>query len=158
MKKLNYLIAAVGITGLLLTTPIIYSNHTQSRYENQLYAEVQETVIDIKTAQQLEDIISKNEKVAVDIGATWCGPCQKYAPTFHEVAEEYKEKAVFCKVVIDKIDKKEENTICNKYQVRYIPKTILIKNGKEVHNRVGGMDKNTLTELVDTYLLEKKQQ
>lgn len=157
MKKLKYLIAAAGITGLLLTTPVGCSNYTKIEYQKtQEVTTVQEIVTNITTLQQLEDIIAKNERVAVDIGATWCGPCQKYAPIFHEVAEEYQGRIVFCKVVIDKIDDKEERKISDKYLVRYIPKTIFFKNGKEVHNRVGGIEKEDLSKLIDTYLLEKK--
>jgi thioredoxin len=157
MKKLKGLIAAAGITGLLLTTPIVYSHYTQLGYQKtQEDTVVQETVTNITTLQQLEDIIAKNEKVAVDIGATWCGPCKYYAPTFEEVAKEYQGKVVFCKVVLDKIDNKENREISNKYLIRYIPKTIFFKDGKEVHNLVGGMEKKDLKEIIETYLLEKK--
>jgi len=157
MKKLKYLIAAAGITGLLMTTPIAYSDYTKVLgQKTQETVTVQETVTNITTLQQLEDIIAKNENVAVDIGATWCGPCRNYAPTYEEVAEGYKGRVVFCKVVLDKIDKKEHNNISNKYLVRYIPKTMLFKDGKEVYNRVGGIEKQELESLIDTYLLEKK--
>ncbi|MDP2907769.1 MAG: thioredoxin domain-containing protein [Nanoarchaeota archaeon] len=157
MKKLKYLIAAAGITGLLLTTPIGCSDYTKIEYQKaQETITVQETVTEITTLQQLEDMIAKNEKVAVDIGATWCGPCKYYAPIFEEVAKEYQGKVVFFKVVLDKIDDKEERKISDKYLIRYIPKTIFFKDGKEVHNRVGGIEKEDLTELIETYLLEKK--
>jgi len=156
MKKLKYLIAAAGITGLLLTTPVMTYNINESKTYQQITTQQLETVTNITTLQQLEDIIAKNEKVAVDLGATWCGPCRYYAPIFEEVAKEYEGRVVFCKVVLDKIDNKEERKISDKYLVRYIPKTIFFKDGKEVHNRVGGMEKQDLTELIDTYLLEKK--
>ncbi|MBM3199395.1 hypothetical protein FJZ53_00545, partial [Candidatus Woesearchaeota archaeon] len=94
--------------------------------------------------------------VAVDIGATWCGPCREYSPTFHKVAEEYKGKVVFCQVVLDQIDKKEERTISKDYKVRYIPKTMLFKKGKEVYSRAGDIEKEDLKSLLDEYLLDKK--
>lgn len=157
MKKIKYLIAVAGITGMLLTTQVGCSDYNKIEYQQAKETiNVQETVTNITTLQQLEDIIEKNDKVAVDIGATWCSPCRYYAPTFEEVAKEYQGKVVFCKVVLDKIEYKEENKISDKYSVRLIPKTIFFKNGKEVHNRVGGIEKQDLKELIDTYLSEKE--
>lgn len=155
MKKLKYLVAVAGITGLLLTTPVMTYNMNEHK-AYQTTSQQLETVTNITTLQQLEDIIANNEKVTLDIGATWCGPCRNYAPTFEEVAKEYQGKVVFCKVVLDKIDKKEDRKISDKYLVRYIPKTMFFKNGKEVHNRVGGIEKQDLSNLIDTYLLEKE--
>ena len=156
MKKLKYLIAAAGITGLLLATPVMTYNMNEYKPYQQTTVQQLETVTNITTLQQLEDIIAKNENVTVDLGATWCGPCKYYAPIFEEVAKEYQGKVVFCKVVLDKIDNKEERKISDKYLVRYIPKTIFFKDGKEVHNRVGGIEKEDLKGLIDIYLLEKK--
>lgn len=153
MKKLNYLIAAAGVAGLLFTTTpqAIYGWHEEIK----VASEVRDTVKHPETLQQLEGIINSNKYVAVDLGATWCGPCRKYAPTFEAVAKDYEGKVVFCKVVLDKIKEEEDNKISKKYQVSCIPKTMLFKDGKEVHSRVGGMDKDTLSGLVDTWLLGK---
>lgn len=150
MKKLNYLIAAAGVAGLRFTTTpqAIYGRHEEAK----VVAEARDTVKHPETLQQLEGIINSNKYVAVDIGATWCGPCRKYAPTFEAVAKDYEGKVVFCKVVLDKIKEEENNKISKKYQVSYIPKTILFKDKKEVHSRVGYMDETTLRGLIDDKL------
>lgn len=155
MKKLNYLIAAAGVTGLLFmaTQQATYGWHEDRWTYSE---EVRDTVKHPETLQQLEGIINSNKYVAVDLGATWCGPCRKYNPTFEAVAKDYEGKVVFCKVVLDKIKEEEGNKISKKYQASYIPKTMLFKDGKEVHSRVGGMDKGTLSGLVDTWLLGEK--
>ena len=41
--------------------------------------------------------------VVVDFTAVWCGPCQRIAPTFEAMAEEYAEQAVFVKVDVDEL-------------------------------------------------------
>jgi len=58
--------------------------------------------------------------------------------------------------VLDQIDKKEERTISKDYKVRYIPKTMLFKKGKEVYSRAGDIEKEDLKSLLDEYLLDKK--
>lgn len=158
MKKLSYILITAGLAGTLLTTPTMVYNMNKARtYQTTSQRQELETVVNITTAQQLEDIITKNEKVVIDIGAIWCGPCREYAPLFEEVAKDYKEQIVFCKVILDKIDYKEDRKISEKYQVMYIPKTVLFKNGKEIHSFFGVRDKDVLKELVDTYLLEKNK-
>lgn len=159
MKKLNYLIVAAGLTGLLLITPYTICNvqKTATYQQNKDEIKAQETVINIETVQRLEDIIKNNENVAVDIGATWCGPCRGYSPIFEETAKEYKDKVVFCKVVLDKIGSKDEKKISQDYNVRYIPKTILFKNGKEVYSQFGGIEKENLKDLIEFNLLGKSK-
>ncbi len=161
MKKLKYLIAAAGIAGILLTAH--YPIHEGLQYvkvyheKNKTAKESSKIVMNIQTLQQMEDLVKNNEKVAVDISATWCGPCREYDPVFEEVMEEYKDKTLFCKILLDKINNKEEKKIIEKYNVRYIPKTIFFKKGKEAYSQFGSMDKKTLIGLVETYLLEKNK-
>lgn len=154
MKKLNYLIGVAGLTGILLASQVAgCSNSKESTYQKAGYNE-SKTVTNVTTSNQLENIISSNEKVAVDFGATWCPPCRKYGPIFEAAAESYKGKVVFCKVTLDELSNQEE--MINKYDLMYIPKTVLFKDGKEVHSRIGYIDKKELSKLVDTWLLEKK--
>lgn len=156
MKKLKYFVVAAGITGLIFTASLAINSESKIHQTNNVQA-VYETVQNIETAQQLEDIIAKNEYVAADMSAKWCGPCRRYDPIFEEVSKDYKDKVVFCKSVLDKIDQKEAYKICNDYQVSRIPKTIFFKNGEEVYAQIGLMSKEELIKLIDTKLLDKNQ-
>ncbi len=154
MRRLNYFLAAASITGLLLTTQVVDTKIPN--YQTPIvHAKSQEIVGHFKTMQQLEDIIANNENVAVDLSESWCKPCQRYIPVFREVAEEYKGKVVFYKVEMDEIKYKEKRKLIKKYNVEYIPKTVLFKNGKEVHRHEGFLEKEELKALIEKHLFKK---
>ena len=68
----------------------------------------------------------------VKFGASWCGPCKRYAPTFDKFAEE--NPAVKC----FSIDAEKEQGLCEEYGVSSIPVTLVFKNG-ELKDKVSGI-------------------
>ncbi|RUM84285.1 MAG: thioredoxin TrxC [Candidatus Thioglobus sp.] len=85
------------------------------------------------TGVQLTRAIDKtDELLVVDFWATWCGPCQQFAPTFKQVASQVEPKARFIK-----IETEAEQAISAKYNIRSIPTLAIFKNGKEI-DRVSG--------------------
>ena len=85
------------------------------------------------TGVQLTRAIEKtDELLVVDFWATWCGPCQQFAPTFKQVASQVEPKARFIK-----IETEAEQAISAKYNIRSIPTLAIFKNGQEI-DRVSG--------------------
>lgn len=85
------------------------------------------------TGIQLTRAIEKTEELlVVDFWATWCGPCQQFAPTFKQAANQLEPKARFIK-----IETEAEQAIAAKYSIRSIPTLVLFKNGQEI-DRVSG--------------------
>jgi thioredoxin len=77
----------------------------------------------------------------VKFGASWCGPCKRYAPTFDKFAEENLEVKCFS------IDAEKEQGLCEEYGVSSIPVTLIFKNG-ELKDKVSGiLTADKLTEL-----------
>lgn len=153
MKKWQYyLLSGVlvgGLAAILVTR--VGKSEKPSVYQKMTH----ETIIEVTTLNQLEEVIKNNDKVAVKFGATWCGPCKEYNPVYYEIAEEYNARGiVFCEVELDKIDYKEETEISDKYKIRYIPKTMLFKQGKEVFDKVAGISKGDLKSYLDDFLLK----
>jgi thioredoxin len=79
--------------------------------------------------------------VVVDFTATWCGPCQRIAPLFAQLAEENQE-VVFVKVDVD--DNDAVAALCG---ISAMPTFHFMKGGKKVQEMVGA-DPQKLRDLV----------
>ena len=100
------------------------------------------------TGVQLTRAIEKtDELIVVDFWATWCGPCQQFAPTFNQVAAQLEPKARFIKIETEK-----EQVISTKYNIRSIPTLAIFKNGKEVDRVSGALNAPDFTNWVNQYL------
>ena len=102
----------------------------------------------LMTGAQLTRAIEKtDELLVVDFWATWCGPCQQFAPTFEQVAAQLEPKARFIKIETEK-----EQAISAKYDIRSIPTLAIFKNGKEVDRVSGALNAPDFTNWVNQYL------
>ena len=91
-----------------------------------------------------QDTIDDIEGYAlVKFGASWCGPCKRYAPTFDKFAEE--NPAVKC----FSIDAEKEQGLCEEYGVSSIPVTLVFKNGELVTKQSGILTAEKLSELTN---------
>lgn len=73
--------------------------------------------------------------IVMDFNATWCGPCRQFGPVFHSVAEEYKGRAQFISIDVDK-----NPATAQQYRVSSIPQvTILMPDGTS-ETTIGSMD------------------
>ena len=70
--------------------------------------------------------------------ATWCGPCQTFKPTMKELASEGYN--------IEFIDVDENNKAAAEYNVRSVPTTVIMENGKEIDRLVGAQTKRVMLE------------
>lgn len=77
----------------------------------------------------------------VDFYAEWCGPCKMLAP----VLESLEDKINVIKVDIDKFEK-----LAFEYRIMSVPTLVFFKDGKKVHEEVGFMDEDELTEIIDS--------
>jgi thioredoxin 1 len=80
--------------------------------------------------ENFEEFINSEEKVVVDLWATWCGPCRMLASEL--------EKLVNNGVIsVGKVDVDENEAIAEKFNVQSIPTLLLFKGGKLVDTMVG---------------------
>jgi thioredoxin len=89
-----------------------------------------------------QDTIDEIEGYAlVKFGASWCGPCKRYAPTFDKFAEENPDVKCFS------IDAEKEQGLCEEYGVSSIPVTLVFKNGKFLNKVSGILSTDNLSEI-----------
>ena len=78
-------------------------------------------MVQVKSDMFQKEVLESNIPVLVDFSAVWCGPCQRFKPVFHKVAEEFKGKAVFVSVNTDSCP-----DIAQKYQIQSIPQIVTV--------------------------------
>lgn len=87
--------------------------------------------------------------VLMDFYADWCGPCKMQGPIFEALAEdeEYRDKAEFRKVNVDK-----EGELAAEKSIMVVPTVILEKDGVEVQRWMGVTSKEELIKAINTAL------
>eukprot|EP00967_Tisochrysis_lutea_P019013 scaffold21595_cov41-Tisochrysis_lutea.AAC.2 len=100
--------------------------------------------------QQLESVeeweeIRENEArlVVLDFTATWCGPCQRIAPVYAELADEYSETALLLKIDVDELPE-----LTAELGVSSMPTFLFFKDGEKV-GMVRGADEASLREKLE---------
>lgn len=84
--------------------------------------------------------------VVVDCWASWCGPCQRFAPVFSEAAEKLEPK-----FRLAKLDTDTNQQTAARLGIRSIPTLILFKGGKEAARISGAMPLGPFMEWVQQH-------
>jgi thioredoxin 1 len=90
---------------------------------------------EIVTKDDFNAQVVESDKISVvDFWAPWCGPCKEFGPVFERVSEEISD-VNFVKVNVD-----EAIELASQFGIRSIPTIIIVKDGKVLDQRSGGMD------------------
>ena len=94
-----------------------------------------------------QEIINSDKPTVVDFFATWCGPCQMYAPILQQLKDRVQENATIVKIDIDK-----NPAVAAQYNVQSVPTTIIFKNGEVRWKQSGVRPVHELERLVNENL------
>lgn len=111
---------------------------------------VESKIQSITTAFQFESLLSSADKkpVCVDYTATWCGPCQRIGPVFHELCNSYGSRAIFVKV-----DGDQAKAFCQQQGIKGFPTfQFYVKSQKVVE--FSGADEARLRSTVEQLVAE----
>lgn len=142
MKKLIYIFAAAALIMSASCTKTAdkttETDSAQPQEQSQQQEQTQENtaaanLIELTGDDLTQLTAAQGQVLAIDFGATWCGPCQKFHPTFDEAATKYP-AAKFVYVDID-----ENPQAAEKYNVEAVP-TIIVIDTKGNESRYTGIE------------------
>ncbi len=95
------------------------------------------------TKENLRETIDNNDIVFLDFWASWCGPCQNFAPVFEAASEANPD------IVFGKIDTEAQSELAASFQVRSIPMLAILREGIMVFSQAGALPASALDQLIE---------
>ena len=100
-------------------------------------------------------VLNANLPCLADFFSKSCPPCWVLGPIVKSLANQYKGKAVVCKV---SLDHPETRGLAQKYKIKAIPAVIFFSKGKETQRLVGLRLKKTYSRVLDKMIKKQIQQ
>ncbi|MEE9421988.1 MAG: thioredoxin [Gammaproteobacteria bacterium] len=95
------------------------------------------------TTDNFSQLIENNDIVLVDFWASWCGPCQNFAPVFEEASEEHEG------IVFAKVDTEAQNELAAQFQVRSIPTLAIFREQVLIFSQAGALPPSALDQMIE---------
>jgi len=95
------------------------------------------------SSENFRETIENNDIVFLDFWASWCGPCQSFAPVF-EAASEANPDITFAKV-----DTEEQTELAASFQIRSIPMLSIFREGIMIFSQPGALPASALDQLIE---------
>ncbi|MDT8388787.1 MAG: thioredoxin [Thiogranum sp.] len=95
------------------------------------------------TDKNFRETIENNDIVLVDFWASWCGPCQTFAPIFEKASEEHPDLA------FAKVNTEEQMELAAQFQVRSIPMLAIFRDQILIFSQPGALPASALNQLIE---------
>ncbi len=95
------------------------------------------------TADNLATTIEENDIVLVDWWASWCGPCQSFAPVFEKAAGDNPD------IVFGKVDTEANQDLAGAAGIMSIPTLMVFREKVLLFSQPGALPAAGLSELID---------
>ena len=101
---------------------------------------------EIRTVQELNEILGSGKSAFIKIGAPWCGPCSQIQRTILDIEGGYTGDYDFYEVDADEAD----DELVSRLSVFNLPTIVIYdKKGEEVFRRSGLLSRLQMTNLLD---------
>ena len=104
-------------------------------------------VIELSDQNFQQVVNSSTLPVLVDFYSPTCGPCHALAPVIEQLAGQYADRAVICK-----LDTSRHQMAAAQFQIRGVPTLIFFKNGQPVDQVVGAVPGRELEQRLNSLL------
>lgn len=94
------------------------------------------------TKDNFDEIVGGNDFVIVDYWASWCGPCQNFAPIYEEASEKHDD------IVFAKVNTEEQQELAAHFQIRSIPTLMIFRDQIVIFSQPGMLPANAFEELI----------
>lgn len=100
--------------------------------------------MEIKTKEELDNILKENDVVIVRAHAEWCGQCKMLDRTISDIEKDTKINVKFAGIDVEDADE----DLIGGLGIRNIPVLIFYKNGEEADRSVGFIMKHDLLDKI----------
>ncbi|MFF0143215.1 thioredoxin [Streptomyces sp. NPDC005227] len=95
------------------------------------------------TKENFNEIVERNDLIVFDFWASWCGPCQQFAPAYDAAAERNPD------VVFGKVDTEAQPELAEAFSIRSIPTLMIVRDRTTVFSQPGALPAEALAEVID---------
>lgn len=95
------------------------------------------------TDKNFRSVIDDNDIVLIDFWASWCGPCQSFAPIFEQASEANPDLA------FAKVNTEEQMELAAQFQVRSIPMLAIFREQILIFAQPGALPASALDQLIE---------
>lgn len=94
------------------------------------------------THEDFQQTVEDNDTVIIDFWASWCGPCQSFAPVYEAASEQHED------VVFAKVNTEEQRELAGSFQIRSIPTLMIIRENVVIFSQAGALPASALEDVL----------